>query len=380
MANQNRATQGAAADVSNVDTSAAGLFSASGVFGSNFDGASKAWESTLAADDGDNQNDHDAASREAARKPRNQDDEATETEDDEDELDPEEDTEDAEDDEESEQEDDEEDETEDDEDNDTTTQELDPETKVKVKVDGEELEVTLDELRNGYSRTQDYTRKTMDLSETRKKLETQLGEELRGWQEAVGQVKTFLKAQTQSRSDAEWARLQQDDPYTYYQERDKQRQLNEQLQAVEQAEKEAQQEQQKLQQGEWERWKSDEQSKLKGALPEWFNDPKVAQAEQQEIVNYGRELGFSDQELMSLIDHRHILVLRDAAKYRKLQQTSKKPENAAKVKTRGKKPLKPGAKSTTANSSNVKRRKANQRLQKTGSVQDAAKVFESFLD
>jgi len=37
-----------------------------------------------------------------------------------------------------------------------------------VKVDGKEIEVTLDELQKGYSRTQDYTRKTQQVAETRK--------------------------------------------------------------------------------------------------------------------------------------------------------------------------------------------------------------------
>ena len=41
----------------------------------------------------------------------------------------------------------------------------------RVKVDGEEVEVTLDELQKGYSRTQDYTRKTQALAEQRKAAE-----------------------------------------------------------------------------------------------------------------------------------------------------------------------------------------------------------------
>lgn len=44
-----------------------------------------------------------------------------------------------------------------------------------VKVDGEEVEVTLDELQKGYSRTQDYTRKTQALAEQRKEAEAELG-------------------------------------------------------------------------------------------------------------------------------------------------------------------------------------------------------------
>lgn len=41
----------------------------------------------------------------------------------------------------------------------------------KVKVDGEDVEVTLDELLNGYSRRADYTKKTMAVAQERKSLE-----------------------------------------------------------------------------------------------------------------------------------------------------------------------------------------------------------------
>ena len=40
-----------------------------------------------------------------------------------------------------------------------------------VKVDGEEQEVSLDELRDGYQRQSDYTRKTQELASERKRLQ-----------------------------------------------------------------------------------------------------------------------------------------------------------------------------------------------------------------
>lgn len=43
--------------------------------------------------------------------------------------------------------------------------------KYTVKVDGSEVEVSLDELRNGYQRQQDYTKKTQEVAEMRKRLQ-----------------------------------------------------------------------------------------------------------------------------------------------------------------------------------------------------------------
>jgi len=48
--------------------------------------------------------------------------------------------------------------------------------KFTVKVDGQEVEVTQEELINGYSRQQDYTRKTQELSQQRKTIEQQQAE------------------------------------------------------------------------------------------------------------------------------------------------------------------------------------------------------------
>ena len=64
---------------------------------------------------------------------------------------------------------------------DTEQSELDEDTEEQeqpqvfsVKVDGKEVEVTLDELQKGYSRTQDYTRKTQQIAEARKQTEAEL--------------------------------------------------------------------------------------------------------------------------------------------------------------------------------------------------------------
>ena len=45
-----------------------------------------------------------------------------------------------------------------------------------IKQNGVEVEVTLEELQNGYSRQQDYTRKTQELANQRKEIESQQAE------------------------------------------------------------------------------------------------------------------------------------------------------------------------------------------------------------
>jgi hypothetical protein len=56
---------------------------------------------------------------------------------------------------------------------DPATATLDPNLKLKVKVNGEEREETLEEILKGYSRTQDYTRKTQEIATQRKTFEAE---------------------------------------------------------------------------------------------------------------------------------------------------------------------------------------------------------------
>lgn len=375
MATENRAAQQA---VENVDTSAAGIFGANGAFGSGAIGAaSDAWEKTLAAEDGDNQDDPGAGSKEP-KPSRKQDDETTEEDDEDEDLDPE--TDNEEDVDEDDPEGDEEDEDENEDDN--SAQELDPETKVKVKVDGEEQEITLDELRNGYSRTQDYTRKTMQLSETRKALEAEkaeVGQALDSWRQALTQANQFLEAQLSGRSEQDWQRLKSEDEYRYYQERDREHMLKERMNAIKAADEQAQQEQQQLSQQKFMQYREEQQEALKAKLPDWA-DETVARKEGQQILDYGKTLGFTEQELNSLVDHRQILALRDAMKYRQLQESRAKAGSKEKIRTRKKQPLKPGAATQQPGTSNVKRRKAAKRLQETGSREAATSFFESYLE
>jgi predicted ribosome quality control (RQC) complex YloA/Tae2 family protein len=68
-----------------------------------------------------------------------------------------------------------------------------------VRVDGEEVEVTIDELLSGYSRTQDYTRKTMALADQRKSLETEL-EQIRQERAQLTQVLSKLMFRIKSKN------------------------------------------------------------------------------------------------------------------------------------------------------------------------------------
>jgi hypothetical protein len=79
-----------------------------------------------------------------------------------------------------------------------------------VKVDGEEFEVTLDELRDGYQRQSDYTRKSQSLAEQRKAYEANLQavqNERNQYAQVLEQMSENQNYQLQQFEDINWKEL-----------------------------------------------------------------------------------------------------------------------------------------------------------------------------
>lgn len=340
-----------------------------GAEGSDMSDAATAWESVLGGEDPIEEHDdqadgeEDLADDEAQEEP--EDDSSDEEESDEDD--------DAEDDDEDGDEDEDEDESE--------AQEIDPNTKVRVKVDGEEQEVSFEELKAGYSRTQDYTRKTQEVAQQRQEVEKERDQVLQQQQQWGNLLTTFqqrLQASLSGRTEAEWQQLKQQDEISYYEERDRERTIQERIQAAQTEQQRVQQEAQQRQQEQLQQQAKAEQERLLEVIEDW-KDPDAKAKDISKINEYAMQtVGFKPEELQGIIDHRAIRVLRDAAKYQELmkakESTTTKPKKS-KVRT---KTLKPGTPSNQKPST-AKRRKASQRLAKEHSVDAAAGYFEGLL-
>jgi hypothetical protein len=264
---------------------------------------------------------------------------------------------------------------------DTEQSELDEDTEEQeqpqifsVKVDGKEIEVTLEELQKGYSRTQDYTRKTQQIAEARKQTEAEL-QAVRAEREQYAQLLSALEAQVQqvAQPNIDWDRLYQEDPIEWVRQREVMRENQEKSAAIQSEQQrlaqlsqqeQAQFMQQKLQQ---------EQEALLAAIPDW-KDAKKAAAEKALLVEFGQKIGFTPDELKSVVDHRAVLMLRKAALY---DQMMSKRGNIKPVTNNGPRPAKPGAAGRVSNSTESVR--AQQRVAKTGRVDDAANAIYQLL-
>lgn len=344
-----------------------------GATGSDMSDAAAAWESVL----GGEVEEHDEQAEDGERAvDEEQDVPNAEVEEEEEDLDPDDDGEEEEDPDDDGEEEEDEDEDEED------SAEIDPNTKVRVKIDGEETEVTFEELRAGYSRTQDYTRKTQEVAEARKAVESekeQVLQQQQQWGNLLSQFQQQLQASLSGRSEAEWQQLRAQDEIAYYEERDKERTIQERIQAAQQEQQRVAQEQHEHQQKQLQTQAQAEQERLLEVIEEW-KDPEVKAKEISRINEYAmRTAGFQPQELQGIIDHRAIRVLRDAAKYQELLQAREATASKSKKTKVRTKTLKPGTQ-RTVKPSTTKRRKASQRLAREHSVDAAAGVFEHLLE
>jgi hypothetical protein len=243
-----------------------------------------------------------------------------------------------------------------------------------VKVDGQEVEVTQEELVNGYSRQQDYTRKTQELSQQRKTIEQQQAE-LAQRDAIYSQLLPKMEAQLKGElaNEPDWENLYSDDPVGYVREKQLWDQKKEKLQAVTAEQQRLQQEALVKQQQQIQQFVEYGNQKLLEIIPEWQN-PEIAAKEKLAIRDYAiNNLEYTQKEVEQVYDYRALLGLRNAwLNSKTVEATKKKPTQKAPARV-----ARPGTTNRPKTTAPVK--KAKQKLAKTGKIQDAAKVFEQII-
>jgi hypothetical protein len=259
------------------------------------------------------------------------------------------------------------------EDSDETEEDEQPQV-FTVKVDGKEIEVTLDELQQGYSRTQDYTRKTQQIAETRKAVEAEAAA-IRAEREQYAQLLGALQQQLESAGEqpVDWDRLYAEDPIEWVRQRELARDKQERQAAIQSEQQRLSQLTQKQREEEFKATLAKESEALIQAIPEW-KDANKAKAEKALLIEFGQKVGYSEDELKNVFDHRAVLTLRKAALY---DQMMSKRKDIKPVVNNGPRPVKPSAAGRV--SSTTEGTRAKQRLAKTGRVDDAAKAIELLL-
>ena len=246
-----------------------------------------------------------------------------------------------------------------------------------VKAAGEEKEVTLDELKKSYQLGSDYTKKTQEIAEQRKAIEANAKAILEARQvrddyaQKLQAVEQYLVGNNNSPEDL--SAMKENDPIGYAVKVAEMTEKKEQLQAVQSERHRLAQEQNAVRADQMQKFVTEEAQKLAQSLPE-FSDKAKGEQIRNSIRNYGKKVGFTDEELSQVYDSRHVLVLHKAAQYDKLMAgkagVKKKVANAPKT-------IKGGAKVKQTVTDRTK--KQQNRLLQTGDARDAAALFENFI-
>ena len=242
-----------------------------------------------------------------------------------------------------------------------------------VRVDGDEIEVTEEELLNGYSRQQAYTKRSQELAEQRKAVESQQAE-IAQMRDAYAQQLEQLSGQLQevTQKEPDWAELAKqysaEELIVYKAQLDQQKEYARQVEAERQAvaQQQAQEQQQAMQ-----KRLAEQKEEMLTRIPQWKDDD-TRNSERLEVIKYAQQrIGFSEEEIANASDARAIELLYKAWQWDNLQ--SKKPAAKKKV-AKAPKMAKAGQPKTKAQVASRQRQQSLQRLTKEKTV-DAAVEF-----
>ena len=242
-----------------------------------------------------------------------------------------------------------------------------------VKVAGQEFNVTLDELRNGYSRDADYRRKTEDLAYDKKQFQTESEKQRQDYSTKLSELNQMMSvAQQQLNAEinsADLEKLYEEDPTEAarieHRLKKKQEKLNQAMQKTQSEQKK-----------QFDGFLQDQQRKLVQKMPEFSNPDKASQLKSS-MKSTLNSYGFNDQEIAQVYDHRIVMLVNDAMKFRNMQKA--KPNMAKKISKPGK-VFSSGVKQSKADINLKTRKDKLSRLRKSGSTKDAASIFLDMIN
>jgi len=255
------------------------------------------------------------------------------------------------------------------------------ETLYDVKVNGEDYKVNLQELKKGYQLEKNYTKKNMELSDKRKdvdSLQENLTKELEAVKNSRNKYAEQLEVLTQNlqrEEKVDWEALYQDNPAEYVRKKAESDKQKEMLQLAQQEKQRIQNEQRDEQNKIYQNYIQNERKILAEKLPVYADKEKGAELTRN-LKNFALESGYTEQEIDMMVDHRAVLLLVDAYRYKQLKNTKlqdKKVRRAPRV--------------VSSNASNVREESDRQqdmskrmnKLKQSGGLQDAQDVFLEML-
>lgn len=232
-------------------------------------------------------------------------------------------------------------------------------TEGVIEIDGEKLSV--EEIKLGYLRQADYTKKTQAVAEQRKAAEDQT----RTYESTLSALLTAAGADLSRFDNVNWEQAAVENPEQYKQAKAMFEQTQQTYNFIRSQAAEHQTRAYEQQQGAMKQAAQDSLTVLKSTIPNWSNDLYYS------IGEYAKaNLGVSTEEFNGIHDHRSI-----TAMYKAMQFDRAKAETQKKVKATPKKTLSGKKAEPKDLGKKDNYRKARERLKKSGSMDDAVQAL-----
>lgn len=242
----------------------------------------------------------------------------------------------------------------------------------QVIVNGEKIDVDLEELKAGYQKDADYRRKTEELAIEKRELkseEDRLKNQYSTKMEDLNSLVATLNAEINNDMNSkELDRLWEEDP-TEAARVD--RRIQKRKQTIDQAQKKLREHQQ----AQFQEILREEQRKLHLKHPE-IADPIKGATVKSNIMNYLSSKGFSNEDVARIYDSRYFDVIMDGMNF--IQSKSVKP-NLVSKKVKPTKFVKSGVKATKEDMDNKSRLEKIKTLKRSGSPKDATDLLMKYL-
>jgi hypothetical protein len=248
--------------------------------------------------------------------------------------------------------------------------------KVEVTVDGEPVEVSVKEALEGYVRTETFHRRMNQLDEAKKIVRRAAADAVQNYEYSMNVAKQMEEhMKTMIPPEPDWDKEFAADPMKarelqrYY---EKANGFRQQLQAQMQ---EANQKMAQSNQAQLAAFAEEESARFEAANRKTWSDPKKKAKDLESMRRTGLATGFSEEELSQVYDSRMLQVLLKASKYDRMMAAKPKPV----IRQPQGKPISPGAGSAKQRTAHKGVSSAMKRLNRTGSMEDAAVVFDQLL-
>ena len=242
----------------------------------------------------------------------------------------------------------------------------------QIIVNGEKIEVDLDELKAGYQKDADYRRKTEELAIDKRQLASdrdRLTKDYSTKLEDLNNLTMTLNAEVNSElSSKELDKLFDEDPTEAAK---LERQIRRRKETIVQAQRKLR----SHQENQFQEIVREEQKKVALKHPD-FGDPIKGSSLKTNMRNYLIGRGFNDQEVNQVYDSRMFDVIMDAMTH---QNNEKLKPTLVSKKVKPSKVIKSGIKESKEDKISQNRLEKIKRLQRSGNPRDAAELLSKFI-